>query len=131
MVTGRDARIGTVTANHFDLSWRTIEKVATKDIIMFTIERKREARTIINFFGSDSRKSSSAYRTVWIDKNTKSEVEEKISPSASEIANTMNNLSLEISQENWDDTFIVASRHGISCRKHYSSNESSDNHARI
>ena len=37
---------------------RTIEKVATKDIIMFTIEEmKREARPIINFFCSDSTKS--------------------------------------------------------------------------
>ena len=52
-----------------------------------------EARPIINFFDSDSRKSSSAYRAVWMDKNTKTEVEEKIIPSASEIANTMNNLS--------------------------------------
>lgn len=60
MVAGREARKGTAVATHFDLSRRTIEKVAEKAIIMFVMERKREARPVINLFGSDSRQSSSA-----------------------------------------------------------------------
>ena len=90
IVTGKEATkvIGTKTQCHLWLS--TIVRVASKAIIIAAMAMKREPRPIINFFGSDSRKSSSSYRAVRIAKNINRDDKEENRPNASEIANIMN-----------------------------------------
>ena len=90
IATGKEASkvIGTKTKFHLSLS--TIVRVAPKAIIIAAMATKREPRPIINFFGSDSRKSSTPYRAVRIAKNINREVKEENRPSAFEIANTVN-----------------------------------------
>ena len=87
IATGEEAAkiIGTKTQCHLSLS--TIVRVAPKAIIIAAMAMKREPRPIINFFGSDSRKSSISYSAVRIAKNINREVKEENRPSAFEIAN--------------------------------------------
>ncbi|KAK0594941.1 hypothetical protein LWI29_002006 [Acer saccharum] len=90
IATGKEATkvIGTETQCHLPPS--TIVRVAPKAIIIAAMAKKRDPRPIINFFGNDSRKSSTAYRAVKIAKNISREVREENRPSASEIANNVN-----------------------------------------
>ena len=74
-----------VTETQYHLWLSTIVAVAPKATII-AVAKKREPRPVINFFGSDLRKSSSAYRVVRISKNINKEVKEENKASASEIA---------------------------------------------
>nr|GEY39080.1 hypothetical protein [Tanacetum cinerariifolium] len=50
---------------------------AAKEIIMLTIEKKRQAIPKTNLVGKEIRKSSSAYRAVRIPKNINTEVDDE------------------------------------------------------
>lgn len=69
-----------------------MKKVAVKATSIDAMEKKSVARPIINLFGKVSRKSSSAYREVRIDKNINMEITEENNANASVTVKTMNGL---------------------------------------
>ena len=73
-------------------SWNIMERPAQKATIMAAMDRKRVERPIINFFGKDSRKSSSAYLDVRIPRNISTEVVEVNSAMAFDSIKTLNNF---------------------------------------
>lgn len=66
-----------------------MKKLELNATIMVTIEMKSDARPSINFLGNDSKKSPSAYREVRMDRNMRTEVEENIKETASEMTKTL------------------------------------------
>lgn len=70
----------------------TMKKVALNATSIDAIEQKRVIKPSINLFGRDSRKSSSAYRDVRMDKNINIEVTDENRAKASDMAKIMKDL---------------------------------------
>ncbi|CAI0401568.1 unnamed protein product [Linum tenue] len=92
IVTGTQATAVMVTVVQVYPYPRVIKRVELKAIIMVAMEMKRVRSPVSSLFGSDERKSSSAYREVSMERNIKMDVAEETKASASDIAKNKNDL---------------------------------------